>query len=40
MVGLLFSPVGFISRIGIVVVVVVVVIFVIDLGGLAVRIHA
>lgn len=39
MVGLLFSPVGFISRIGIVVVVVVV-IFVIDLGGLAVRIHA
>ena len=36
MVGLLFSPVGFISRIGI----VVVVIFVIDLGGLAVRIHA
>ena len=39
MVGLLFSPGGFISRIGIVVVVVVV-IFVIDLGGLAVRIHA
>ena len=39
MVGLLFSPVGFISRIGIVVVVVVV-IFVNDLGGLAVRIHA
>ena len=38
MVGLLFSPVGFISRIGIVVVVVVS--FVIDLGGLAVRIHA
>ena len=38
MVGLLFSPVGFISRIGIAVVVVV--IFVIDLGGLAVRIHA
>ena len=38
MVGLLFSPVGFISRIRIVVVVVV--IFVIDLGGLAVRIHA
>ena len=36
MAGLLFSPVGFISRIGI----VVVVIFVIDLGGLAVRIHA